>query len=107
MKSKLGGHALGPFDVLDRTNRTFTIQRDYLVERVSGDRVKKAPPPPEMTSERNSEVGTVQRANKFPRYSIPDGMDAKHYDGNIWPIHYHAHANEPTNRQSRGGRVRG
>lgn len=41
----LGGHALGPYYVLDSTSRTFLIQRDELVERVNSYRVTKAPPP--------------------------------------------------------------
>ena len=46
-KKKLGGHAVGPYRVLENAIRTFVIQRGEEVERVNSDRVTRAPPPPD------------------------------------------------------------
>ena len=42
--TKLGNHALGPYRVIANDRRTFVIQRDDGVERVSSDRVTYARP---------------------------------------------------------------
>lgn len=44
-KNKLGGHTGGPFLGLERTQRTFIIQRVPLIEIVNSDRVGNAPTP--------------------------------------------------------------
>lgn len=44
-KDKLDGHTEGPFLVLGRTERTFVIQRNKVVERVNSYRDTKAPAP--------------------------------------------------------------
>lgn len=44
-KMNLGGHELGPFAVLDRTEWKLLIQRGDLFERVNRDRVRIDPTP--------------------------------------------------------------
>lgn len=51
----------------DRTELTFTIHRDDLVERVKVDRVTKAPPPTAATTDQKYEVGGATGADESPR----------------------------------------
>lgn len=72
-KKKLGGHAEGPYRVLENAIRTFIIQRGADMERVNSDRVTRATAP--IAAE------PVHRED-----AAPEELQEKNIEGRAWLV---------------------